>query len=62
MENYIVKSGDTLSKIAKRFSLSLDDLLEVNPQMKDRNKIHPGQGINEFIFQNLTTNPRQQSI
>jgi murein DD-endopeptidase MepM/ murein hydrolase activator NlpD len=43
---YKVKSGDTLTKIAKRNKLTLAQLLQANPQIKDPNKIKVGQAIN----------------
>lgn len=42
---YVVQPGDTLFKIAKRFGVSLNDLIEANPQIKDPNMIFPGQKI-----------------
>ena len=40
-----VKSGDTLSAIAKQAGVTLKQLLAANPQIKDANKIRPGQKI-----------------
>ena len=40
--NYVVKSGDTLSKIATRNGTTLADLLKANPQIKNPNKIKVG--------------------
>ena len=45
-ETYTVKSGDTLGKIASSNSLSLDELLQKNPQIKNANAISVGQTIN----------------
>ena len=42
---YIVKAGDTLSKIAAKHRISLTELIRKNPQIKDINKIRPGQTI-----------------
>jgi len=42
---YVIKSGDTLSKVAKRFSVTIDELLAANPEIKDPNKISEGQEI-----------------
>lgn len=42
---YIVKSGDTLSKIAASFGLTVEDLLAVNPQITDPNSIQIGDEI-----------------
>ncbi|GAB5560494.1 MAG: hypothetical protein SynsKO_21410 [Synoicihabitans sp.] len=38
---YIVKPGDTLAKIAKRFGKSVETLLEWNPHIMDPTKIDP---------------------
>ena len=43
---YTVKPGDTLSKIASRNGLSLAQLLQANPQIKDPNRISVGDAIN----------------
>ena len=44
--SYTVQSGDTLSKIAKGNGISLDGLIQLNPQIKDINKIGIGDQIN----------------
>lgn len=43
---YVVKSGDTLRKIAARFNTTWDALLKMNPQIKNPNIIYVGQKIN----------------
>ncbi|MCM1542826.1 MAG: LysM domain-containing protein [Blautia sp.] len=43
---YEVKSGDSLSRIAKENNMTLQQLLAKNPQIKDPNKIVVGQKIN----------------
>ncbi|HLM24363.1 MAG TPA: LysM peptidoglycan-binding domain-containing protein [Pyrinomonadaceae bacterium] len=43
---YIVKPGDTLSKIATRNGVTLAQLLQANPQIKDPNRISVGDSIN----------------
>lgn len=43
---YTVKPGDTLSKIASRNGLTLAQLLQANPQIKDPNRISVGDAIN----------------
>lgn len=43
---YEVKRGDTLSKIAAANNMTLKQLLALNPQIKDANKIAAGQKIN----------------
>jgi peptidoglycan hydrolase-like protein with peptidoglycan-binding domain len=40
-----VQKGDSLSKIAEQHNVSVTDLLEQNPQIKDPNLIKPGQEI-----------------
>ncbi len=39
---YIVKSGDTLLKIAKKFGITVDQLIAANKQIKNPNKIGVG--------------------
>jgi LysM repeat protein len=39
---YIVKKGDTLSKIANRFGVTVDDILAANPTIKNANQIAIG--------------------
>ena len=43
---YVIKTGDTLSKVAKRFSVTLEELLAANPDIKNPDKIALGQQIN----------------
>ncbi|MCM1303473.1 MAG: LysM domain-containing protein [Lachnospiraceae bacterium] len=43
---YEVKSGDSLSRIARANNMTLQQLLAKNPQIKDPNKITVGQKIN----------------
>ena len=43
---YIVRGGDSLSKIARSQGISLSQLLKLNPQIKNPNLIFPGQQIN----------------
>ena len=43
---YTVKAGDTLSKIASRNGITLAQLLQANPQVKDPNKIGVGDVLN----------------
>lgn len=44
--NYIVKAGDTLSKIAQRNHMTLAELLRRNAQITNRNLIKVGQRLN----------------
>ncbi|MEN3330059.1 MAG: hypothetical protein V7638_4866 [Acidobacteriota bacterium] len=43
---YKVKAGDNLSKVAKRYGITLAQLLKANPQIKNPDKIQVGQVIN----------------
>lgn len=43
---YTVKAGDTLSKIAVRNGITLAQLLQANPQIKDPNKLRVGDVLN----------------
>lgn len=42
---YYVKKGDTLRSIASRLSTTVEDILKVNPQIKNPNLIYVGQAI-----------------
>ena len=44
-KSYKIKSGDTLSEIAKKTGTTLGRLLKANPSIKDPNKIKVGQEI-----------------
>ena len=44
-QTYIIKKGDTLSKIAKANVITLATLLRLNPQITNPNKIYVGQEI-----------------
>lgn len=46
MPSYIVKSGDSMSNIAARQGISLQELIAANPQIANPSLIHPGQSIN----------------
>jgi len=43
--SYTIKKGDTLSAIARDSGVRLSELRDANPQIKDLNKIKPGQKI-----------------
>ncbi|MBT2688499.1 LysM peptidoglycan-binding domain-containing protein [Bacillus sp. ISL-47] len=43
--NYTVQPGDSLFSIARRLGLSIDSILNRNPQITDPNFIYPGQVI-----------------
>ena len=60
--NYTVKAGDTLSKIAKRYGISLAQLLQANPQIKNPDKIRIGQIVNLPDTSTETTQPLPSKI
>ncbi len=41
-QTYVIVAGDTISKIAKRFDITPEELLAANPQVKNPNKIKVG--------------------
>ena len=41
---YIVKNGDTLKKIAKKFNITIDYLMKIN-NIQDYKEIYPGQKL-----------------
>ena len=43
--DYTVLESDTLGKIAKRYSTTEGLLMELNPRIKDKNKLYPGTTI-----------------
>jgi LysM repeat protein len=42
---YTVVRGDTLTKIAKKFGVTVEQILAANPQIKDANTINVGDVI-----------------
>jgi len=42
---YVIKQKDTLSKVAKQFGLTIEELLAANPDIKNPDKISIGQQI-----------------
>ncbi|MBQ2804220.1 MAG: LysM peptidoglycan-binding domain-containing protein, partial [Lachnospiraceae bacterium] len=43
---YIVKAGDSLSRIAQKYNMTLADILRKNPQITDPDMIRVGQKVN----------------
>lgn len=50
-----VKRGDTLSKIANRYGVSVQQIAAINPQIEDINKIYAGDVINLPYFAKTST-------
>lgn len=51
---YTVKSGDTLSKIAREYGTTVNSIVSLNPSIKNPNLIYPGQQL--LIKTNQTNN------
>jgi murein DD-endopeptidase MepM/ murein hydrolase activator NlpD len=59
---YLVKAGDTLSKIATRNGITLPQLLQLNPSIKDPNRIKVGDKINLPDTSTENTKPLPQNF
>ena len=59
---YKVKAGDTLSKVAKRYGISLAQLLQANPQITNPDRIQVGQLVNLPDTSTDTTQPLPSNI
>ena len=57
---YVVKPGDNLTNIAKKYNMTVSDILKANPQIKDANKIYPGDKI--ISPQQLVMKPIEQIV
>lgn len=42
---YTIKSGDTLWALARKHGVTVDELMRMNPHIKDRNKIYAGRTL-----------------
>ncbi|GHH99232.1 cell wall hydrolase [Neobacillus kokaensis] len=55
---YTVKTGDTMTKIAKENNLTLEDLAKMNPQIKDLDLIYAGQTIHTMEREGEKAKPK----
>ena len=46
MTTYTIMKGDSMSKIASKYGIELNELLSINPQIVNPNLIFPGQTVN----------------
>jgi LysM repeat protein len=46
LKDYVIKRGDTLSGIAQKNNMSVDDIMKVNPQITNPNDLADGEHIN----------------
>ena len=44
-DDYVVKRGDTLSAIARRYGTAVSRLMDLNPHIENANLIYPGDVI-----------------
>lgn len=44
-ETYVIQWGDTLTSIARRFGTTIEDILDANPYVTDRNRIYAGRTL-----------------
>lgn len=45
IDQYQIKSDDMLTSIAKRYGVTIEDIIKANPQIKDRDIIYIGDWI-----------------
>ena len=55
---HVVVSGDTMGKIASSYRMSLTDLIDLNPHIKNPNLIQP----NDYIIIRSTTNKKKDMV
>ena len=58
-QTYTIVAGDTISKIAKKFDVTPEDLLAANPQVKNPNRIKVGDQLT--IPAPVTAGPSQEA-
>jgi uncharacterized YkwD family protein/spore coat assembly protein SafA len=46
MDTYIVKSGDSMWKIAVKYQIGVSEIINANPQVQNPNMIYPNQKLN----------------
>lgn len=51
-ETYLIKYGDTLSGIAKKFGTTIDKIMKANPYIKNKNRIYAGRSLQIPKFHN----------
>jgi peptidoglycan DL-endopeptidase LytE len=55
---HYVQTGETLSKIAKEYGMSLSDIISLNPHIENPNIIHP----NDYIIVRTKTEPQKDLV
>jgi len=46
---YRVRNGDSLARIADKFNITVDDILEWNEKLRGSKYIHPGQMLTLYV-------------
>ena len=63
MFSYVIQSGDTLYKIAQRYDVTVQEIIDANPNVNPYN-LHVGQIImvpdNSMMFRQQRTRPADQ--
>ncbi len=49
IESYTVRTGDSMSRIAAKYGMTLPTITQINPQIKNMNIIQPGQLVNVMV-------------
>ena len=61
-ETYTVVKGDTMHKIAQKYGLTLQKLIEMNPQIANPSLIYVGNKINVKVKQAVAEQPKEHKI
>jgi len=62
MPNYTIQSGDTLSALAKKWGVTIQDIMKANPSITNPNKIYAGKSlVMPTTSQTSTTTKEQQA-
>lgn len=61
-ETYTVVKGDTMYKIAQKYGLTLQKLIEMNPQIANPSLIYVGNKINVKVKQAVAEQPKEHKI
>lgn len=57
-QEYTIQKGDTLGGIAKKYNTNIQDILNANPNIKNKNLVYPGDKL-DLGFLKLVAKPKQ---